>query len=351
MSPIAILYQAMPAPLIDGLQKPMKPGGYSDSGADIAYQLLQDKQDVLTPVDQPHVQHDHHWVFPDTPAGIDHAIRCGAKTFWLNTVLYADHPIMSYYRHGITIVGQDPRSVDLYDDKIYTNSYLKEKGLPIPRCKIYKKQDPLHLAPGLTFPLVVKPVRGRGSQGVVRVNSQYDLEQSIKKIFTDDEYGDTIYVEEFLGGEEITITVLPKGVYRIQEEWRSCDRPHCLPAVKRYNHEDGIAPYNGIVAVIENSRALSAQEETSSHVQEAYDDCIKAAELLNIKAPIRIDCRADERGQYYLFDVNMKPNMTGPSRAHRQGQESLSLIAARKIGWNYSDLLLNILRQGWKAEL
>ncbi|MDI2089821.1 hypothetical protein [Commensalibacter oyaizuii] len=34
---IAILYQALPPPIIDGLRKDKKPGGYSDSGADIAF--------------------------------------------------------------------------------------------------------------------------------------------------------------------------------------------------------------------------------------------------------------------------------------------------------------------------
>ena len=38
--PIVVLYQAIQAPVIDGVRKPMKPGGYSDSGADIAYTQL-----------------------------------------------------------------------------------------------------------------------------------------------------------------------------------------------------------------------------------------------------------------------------------------------------------------------
>ena len=38
MGKIAILYQAKPPPIKNGIQKPMKPGGYSDSGADITYE-------------------------------------------------------------------------------------------------------------------------------------------------------------------------------------------------------------------------------------------------------------------------------------------------------------------------
>jgi hypothetical protein len=39
---IAILYQAQLPPFKNGIQKPMKPGGYSDSGADIAYELIRE---------------------------------------------------------------------------------------------------------------------------------------------------------------------------------------------------------------------------------------------------------------------------------------------------------------------
>jgi D-alanine-D-alanine ligase len=50
-----------------------------------------------------------------------------------------------------------------------------------------------------------------------------------------------------------------------------------------------------------------------------------------------------------LFDLNMKPNMTGPSRPQRQNQDSLTLLTSRKIGWNYLDLLRNILKQTWET--
>lgn len=38
---LAILYQSTIPPSIMGIFKPMKPGGYSDSGADIAFNLSQ----------------------------------------------------------------------------------------------------------------------------------------------------------------------------------------------------------------------------------------------------------------------------------------------------------------------
>lgn len=54
-----------------------------------------------------------------------------------------------------------------------------------------------------------------------------------------------------------------------------------------------------------------------------------------------------------MFDLNMKPNMTGPGRPGREDQDSLTLIAGRSasINWNFTDLLINMLFQAWPANL
>ena len=158
-----------------------------------------------------------------------------------------------------------------------------------------------------------------------------------------------MYVEQYLNGQEITITVMPAGDYIIDNKSRHFSTTWCLPAVKRFNHFNGIAPYNGDVAVMKNSTLLDDSELISKAIVKTYQNCVTAADFLKIKAPIRIDCRADENGDYFLFDLNMKPNMTGPSRPQRNNQDSLTLLASRKIGWNYFDLLNNMILQSWKA--
>lgn len=63
--PVAVLYQARPAPAVDGVVKPMKPGGYSDSGADVAFALAQcdvPRISVTTPVACPDAAAQMDWV-------------------------------------------------------------------------------------------------------------------------------------------------------------------------------------------------------------------------------------------------------------------------------------------------
>ncbi len=120
----AVLYQMNEPPSIDNIKKPMKKGGYSDSGADIAYTLKKEKINVVTPVKSPEEFSDFDWVFPDTKIGIQDAINKGADTFWLNTVLYKEHPIEEFIGKGYSIIGQEPSDCEKYDDKYYTNQML-----------------------------------------------------------------------------------------------------------------------------------------------------------------------------------------------------------------------------------
>ena len=348
MDKIAILYQATLPPAKDGIQKPMKPGGYSDSGADIAYELSKNKINIATSVSKPAILNDFDWVFPDTKIGIKQALERGAGIFWLNTVLYKSHPIEELFDGGYKFVGQTPEAVDLYDDKLYVHELLTASGIPMPKTQLIRADKLNNVSLHIRYPLVVKPIRGRGSQGVILVENNKELEEYLHTIFSEKKYGAAVYIEEYLSGQEITITVMPAGSYTIQNSIKHFKKPWCLPAIKRFNHINGITPYNGLIAVMENSKALTNTELDSKPVMDAYSHCSKAAEILGLKAPIRIDCRANYEGDYYLFDVNMKPNMTGPSRPQRKNQDSLTLLAAREIGWSYFDLLNNILNQNWK---
>jgi hypothetical protein len=343
---VAILYQSEVPPAIDGIVKPMKEGGYSDSGADIALALIRNEVEVITPVNAPNSKNDLDWVFPDGEKGIERAISRGANVFWLNTVLYAKHAILEFKDRKLLLVGQVPESVQRFDDKFYTNNLLRENSFPVPRSALLNIDDKLKMK--LKFPLVVKPIRGRGSQGVSAVYNMQELNYIRNKLITKKIYGTRVMVEEFLPGEEITLSIMPPGRYRFNDGNLDKKTHWAMPPVYRFNHINEIAPYNGVVAVVNNSRLLSQDKMQSKEIKRIVRSCEAASELIGAKAPIRIDCRQDKNGKYFIFDVNLKPNMTGASRPHRLNQDSLTMIAARGIGWSYPDLISNILMQYWK---
>ncbi len=344
---IALLYQSAAAPETNGVIKPMKNGGYADSGADIAYALKAQQVNVITPTNSPQIDNDLDWVFPDTTIGIQRAIELGATVIWLNTVLYKGHPIERFLENGISVIGQLPEAVDRFDDKWVTNGLLKANHLPIPKSTIITGQNVSNFLLNFPYPVVAKPIRGRGSQGVHFVESEEMLHSLLQEMFAERQYGDVLYVEEFLPGEELTITVMPPGTYQINNEAVVKPTHWALPPVRRFNHQNGIAPYNGVVAVVHNSAVLSTFETEMDSSKQLAAQCEMAASIVNARAPIRIDCRANAAGKFFLFDLNMKPNMTGPSRPHRHDQASLTALAAKSIGWDFHSLVANIANQYW----
>nr|WP_284507056.1 ATP-grasp domain-containing protein [Caballeronia sp. GAFFF1] len=261
----------------------------------------------------------------------------GATVIWANTVLFSGHPLEARLR-DFWIVGQVPERQQRVDDKFATNAFLRARGLPVAASFVVSRDDVSTLAQrALTFPVIVKPVRGRGSQGVCRVQDRRTLISSVTSLFESGAFGSLAIVEEYLPGEELTVTVMngPGSTAFV------------LPPVRRFNHLDGIAPYNGAVAVTRNSAALNAAELSAAPVIALMQACAEAFEAIGAFAPIRIDCRANEQGDYMIFDVNAKPNMTGAGRPGRDDQDSLSAIAARTINWTYGDLLEAMLKMAW----
>ncbi|CEI63581.1 unnamed protein product [Fusarium venenatum] len=339
---VAVLYQALDPPIINGVRKPKKPGGYQDSGADIAYNLQQcDDVQVVTPNKSPDPLKDGDWCFPDTEEGILEAINKGANYLWSNTIVFASHPLqtstrLTPFQDDVRVIGQGPLVVDKYDHKKFVNDYLRVVGgFTMPRtftasslAEVTKSAD------DISYPVVAKPIRGRGSFGVKVCHNKNELLAHAEELSNN---AMAFMVEEFLQGEEATVTVMPPTANG-QDYWS-------LPIVTRFNHQSGIAPYNGVVAVTANSRVVPESENGPLHERVARE-CERAARLLGLTAPIRIDVRRfkdSSESPYALFDVNMKPNMTGPGRPGRDDQASLTLLAANGLDWDYKELLRRIL--------
>ncbi|KAI9898897.1 hypothetical protein N3K66_005358 [Trichothecium roseum] len=371
---LAVLHQAIDPPVIDGVRKPAKPGGYQDSGADIASCLRANSSsgssrsriEVITPMADPDPRGQAGWTFPDTEEGILEALDRGATHLWANTILFAAHPLQTSEEigrraaaagaGGLGVVGQPPALVERYDDKRWVNDMLRRRAgegerFTLPRSWTLSAGDGVGDWEGhvgrldLPYPVVGKPIRGRGSYGVKVCRDRAELVSHVRGLFAEEEgsAGGSMLVEEYLGGEEATVAVMPPTdadpAYR------------ALPVVTRFNHRDGIAPYSGEVAVSVNSKAVLFGEgdggvgEAAAY-EEAQRQCERVAAVLGVTAPIRIDVRrfSEEAGSpFALFDVNMKPNMTGPGRPGRDEQASLVLLAAQALGWDYARLLETIV--------
>lgn len=304
---------------------------------------------VITPKPDPDPLSDEGWCFPDTEEGILKAVSREATHLWANTILFASHPLpvsdkLAAYASTLKVVGQPPQLVEQYDDKNFVNNLLRKDGsFTLPNgWLVHSLQDKICDNPPL--PIVAKPIRGRGSYGVKLCRSKEQLTAHLKELLAE---SSPAMLEEYLPGQEGTITVMPPSKHN--------SKFTALPVVVRFNHQDGVAPYNGVVAVTANSRIPSKGErEAASAYAKIERACERVAEKLKVTAPIRIDVRQvteNPRSDFAIFDVNMKPNMTGPGRPGRENQASLTALAAAEVGWDYPRLLQEVLNSAQSLEV
>jgi carbamoylphosphate synthase large subunit len=190
--------------------------------------------------------------------------------------------------------------VQNFDDKAYLNGKLRDLGgYTLPRSWLVQASDNIDEFVGSIdyFPVVGKPIRGRGSHGVKVCHSPAELKEHIGQLIGE---SPVIMVEEFLSGEEATLTIMPPSP--------ECPEHWSMPPVSRFNHADGIAPYNGLVAVVANSRVVSDKDMEDPAYHKIMEEGVKVAALIGATAPIRIDVRRIREGsEFALFDINMKP--------------------------------------------
>ncbi|RYN24246.1 hypothetical protein AA0114_g12789 [Alternaria tenuissima] len=332
---VAVLYQELEPPLINGVRKPKKPGGYIDSGADIAYVLkYQCAIDVITPVSAPDPERDADWCFGDSERGMADAIEKGATHFWANTILFANHPLqtspsLTSVAKILRVVGQPPKLVELYDDKSFVNNLLRARGgFTLPSAHDVPNEQALAdlLRVGIEYPVVAKPVRDRGSYGVKVCRFLEELNEHCRGLLKEKT---PVIVEDYLAGQEATVTVMPPSPSTGHDDYWA------MPVVERFNHAEGVS--------VPSIRLKESLLTVNSEIQ---GQCVEVAKLLQCTAPMRTDVRRFEESEsspFALFDVNMKPNMTGPGRPRREQQASLTALAATGLGWDYPTLLLKML--------
>lgn len=247
------------------------------------------------------------WSFPDTEEGIYSAVQQGVTHFWANTILFSSHPLQTSDRltplaERVYVVGQPPSLVENFDDKAYLNGQLAQiGGFTLPRSWLVTAGNVDDVIRSIDrYPVVGKPVRGRGSHGVKVCHDKAELQRHTESLLAE---SPLVMLEEFLAGEEATITVMPPTP--------SNPRHWSMVPVTRFNHDDGIAPYNGVVAVTANSRVVNQDELEDPAYGKVMRQCEEVAKLIGATAPIRIDVRRFQPGsEFALFDINMKPVST-----------------------------------------
>lgn len=220
---------------------------------------------------------------------------------------------------GIPYTGCGVMASALAMDKMRTKMLWKGFGLPIADMEIVTKNNVLELNPSevverLGLPLMVKPSREGSSVGLTKVNAVEELKSAVDFALESD---DTVLIEEWLPGMEISVPVLdgevlpavqiiPDGeFYDYHAKYISDNTQYICPA-----------PLNSV-----------QEEQVRQLVRQAYD-------AVGCRGWSRVDMMADKQGNFRLVEVNTSPGMTSHSLFPR---------AAAAVGYSFEQLVARIL--------
>ena len=210
----------------------------------------------------------------------------------------------------VSYTGSGVEASRLAMDKVASRKLFSADGLKVPPYKaISNKRDALDAAKEFGTPFVVKPQREGSSIGLSVVNDKTRIDEALEAAFS---YGDTVLLEEYIRGREITVGILE-------------DR--ALPAIEivtKQNIYDFSAKYlDGETEFILPARLSKNDSER------VKDSALRAHRVLGCRDFSRVDMRMDREGNIFVLEVNTIPGMTS---------RSLLPKAARAIGVNFEDL-------------
>lgn len=185
-------------------------------------------------------------------------------------------------------------------DKVITKRMLRDAGISTPACLIVNKKESgikEKIMQRFSLPVVIKPASQGSSIGVEIVKEEAQLEEALANAF---KYSRDILVEEFIGGKELTVSMMQKDGEVV-----------ALPVIH-------IAPHSGTYdyhskytkGATEYICPADLDEETTKKVQEISK---QAYEVLGCSGVARADVMLDEEGNGYVLEINTVPGMTATS--------------------------------------
>ena len=224
---------------------------------------------------------------------------------------------------GIPYTGSGVRAAALTMDKMMTKRIFRAEGIATPRflCIHAGERDAQtaeRVRAEFDLPLVVKAPEQGSSIGVYIVTREEDVQSAIDEAFS---YGDTVLVEEFIQGRELTVAV-----------WGTPSRGKAFPIIEitttsgRYDYASKYTPGA--------SRHLIPAELSAECTAAVQEMAVRAFNACGCAGVARVDVMLSDAGEPYAIEVNSVPGMT-----------AISLVpdAARAVGIEFPEFCEEML--------
>ena len=220
---------------------------------------------------------------------------------------------------GLPYTGCGVMASALTMDKMRTKMLWKAFGLPVADMEVVTREtfaelDAQTVVEKLGLPLMVKPSLEGSSVGLTKVKVVDELKSAVEYAL---KFDNTILIEEWLAGDELTVPVLDSQV---------------LPAI-RIVPEGEFYDYNAKY-ISDNTQYFCPAGLTSEREQELAILVKRAYDAVGCRGWSRIDVMCDAKGDFRLVEVNTNPGMTS---------HSLFPKSAASVGISFEQLVVKIL--------
>ncbi|OOF59894.1 D-alanine--D-alanine ligase [Rodentibacter myodis] len=220
---------------------------------------------------------------------------------------------------GLPYTGCGVMASALTMDKMRTKMLWKAFGLPVAEMEVVTREtlaqlDPQAVVAKLGLPLMVKPSLEGSSVGLTKVKAVEELKSAVETAL---KFDNTILIEEWLAGDELTVPVLDSQVL---------PAIRIVPEGEFYDYE---AKY-----ISDNTQYFCPAGLTPAREQELATLVKRAYDAVGCRGWSRIDVMCDAKGDFRLVEVNTNPGMTS---------HSLFPKSAATVGISFEQLVVKIL--------
>lgn len=216
---------------------------------------------------------------------------------------------------GIFYTGSSASACARAFDKSTAQGLFQKEGLDVPGFRILRRSEPVPSLGVLEYPLVVKPSACGSSVGISILSQPEGLEEACRKAR---EYSDTVLIERYIRGRELTVGVLGGQALPIVE---------VIPLRTFYDYQ---AKYQESGTRYECPARLSVEQEEG-----LSQATLRACRVLGCEVMARADFILGKDNVPYLLEVNTIPGFTS---------KSLLPKAAKAAGVDFPDLCVRILQ-------
>ncbi len=216
----------------------------------------------------------------------------------------------AFEKEGIKYTGSDPKSSALAMSKAKTKAVVAPYIL-MPKGIVLNKGDK---ESAIKAPCVIKPSNGGSSLGVMIVRTDEEFATALDEDF---KFDDTVLVEEFIDGRELTQAVIDGVAYPPVEI--------CPDKDEWYDYTN---KYNG------KTKEVCPADIPEEVLAEMSEKSVKFGNLIGLSVYYRIDYLLAKDGVLYALEANSLPGMTDTSLVPQE---------AAAVGIEYPDLCEKII--------